>query len=60
MRKIMEDTVASIPIDSVEAIREKATASASLSNTPGEVTAEMQVNIESVLFTLPETLATGD
>ena len=46
----MEDTVAQIPIDSVEAIREKATASASLSNTPGEVTEEMQVNTSSYLI----------
>ena len=49
MRKIMETTVASIPIDSVDAIREKATASASLSNTPGEVTEEMQVCIYDIL-----------
>ena len=40
----MEAVVASIPIDSVEAIREKAAASSSLSNTPGEVTEEMQVS----------------
>ena len=44
MRKMMESTLATIPIDSVEAIREKAAASAMISNTPGEVTADMQVN----------------
>ena len=41
--------MASIPIDSVDAIREKATASASLSNTPGEVTEEMQVCINYMI-----------
>jgi hypothetical protein len=53
----MEETVASIPIDSVEAIREKATASASLSNTPGEVTEEMQV-IYQYLWTMVVTIET--
>lgn len=36
--------MAKLPIDSVEAIREKAAATAMISNTPDEVTEEMQVD----------------
>lgn len=53
----MVSTVGRLAVDSVEAIREKATASAMISNTPGEITADMQVNYFLTTLKVPHIFA---